>query len=83
MIRFHDDWEDDEDADLPEEDEGDDLDECPRCGRSIYDDSERCPRCGQYLSREEVGPTTSQPLWVRVAAVILLGIMVYELARFF
>ena len=79
MIQFHDGWEDDEaenEDDHPAGDDGDDdLDECPRCGRSIYDDSERCPRCGQYLSREEA--VERRPWWVVLGAVACLGMVVY------
>lgn len=74
MIRFHDDWEDDEPEDKGEAGE-DDLDECPRCGRSIYDDSVRCPRCGEYLSREEGGP--AKPWWVVAGALGCLAMVVY------
>ena len=73
MIRFHDDWEDDPDA-APGDDE-DDLDDCPRCGRSIYDDSERCPHCGKYLSREE--PGRRQPWWVVAGVMACLAMTIY------
>lgn len=84
MIRFHDHWDEDEDgAGTDDPDDGDDLDECPRCGLSVDEDSMRCPRCGQPVSPGGAGSTTGQPLWVRVVALILLGIMFYELARHF
>lgn len=70
MIQLHEGWDDDDD-----EDDDSDLDECPNCGRSIYDDSERCPECGTYLSREV--PSARHPWWVTVGAVVSLLMVVY------
>ena len=75
MIQLHDGREDDDDDDSAGDDSDNDLDECPRCGRLIFDDSERCPRCGVYLSREETG--ARHPWWVTVGAVVSLLMVVY------
>ena len=43
----------------PEEDDeenlcgNDDVDDCPHCGKTIYEDSEQCPHCGTYLNGSE------------------------------
>ena len=71
MIQFHDGWQDEDD----EASDEDDLDECPRCGRLIYDDSERCPKCGTYVTREE-GRST-RPWWVTLGALICLAMVAY------
>ena len=82
MLAWHDGW-DEDDHDLGDEDDSeDDLDECPRCGRLIYGDSERCPKCGKYLTRDELPPTTRQPIWVKVVALVCLAMMLSWILRF-
>ena len=84
MIRFHDDWDEADDDPVDEDDDAeDDLDECPRCGRSIYGDSAQCPRCGHYASREELPARTRQPWWVQVAAIVCLAMVVYWVVFFY
>ncbi len=72
MIQFHDGWEDE--GDEASEDDAD-LDECPRCGRLIYDDSDRCPKCGTYVTREEV--RSVRPWWVVAGSLVCLAMVVY------
>ena len=67
MIRLVDDDIDDE--------WGDETDECPRCGASIYDDSERCFRCGHYLSREDA--PARKPWWVVAGVLVCLGMVTW------
>ena len=68
-----DDYED-EDWDDEEFDE-ENLDEpvipCPYCGAEMLEDSPQCPVCGNYISAEDL-PTTSQPLWIVLTAVVCL-----------
>ncbi len=66
---------DDSDAETWDDEEGDDLDECPHCGASIHDDSERCPRCGRYLSREDA--PRRQPWWVVAGVVACLALVTW------
>ena len=65
--------EDDEDWDEEYDEEG--LDElvipCPYCGEEMLEDSPQCPSCGNYISAEDL-PTTSQPLWVILTAIVCL-----------
>jgi uncharacterized paraquat-inducible protein A len=60
------------------DDEDDSTDNCPHCGRSIYDDSERCPNCGMYLSREYT-PPARKPWYVILGAIVSLGIVAWWL----
>ncbi len=73
MIQFHDGWEDEDEGEASGDD--DDLDECPRCGRLIYDDSERCPKCGAYVTREE--GRSGRPWWVVAGSLVCLAMVVY------
>ena len=78
MPRFHDDdWDDEGDLEESEDPEPhsqyDELtDECPYCGKPIYDDSVRCPRCENYLSRE--GAPQRRPLWIAIGVVLALAV---------
>ena len=66
---------------LEEDEEWDDaydeeeLDEplipCPYCGVEMLEESPQCPSCGNYISAEDL-PTTSQPTWVILTAVVCL-----------
>ncbi len=79
MLQIHRD-EDDPEEEATAFDDG--LEECPRCGHLIYHDSELCPRCGKYLSREELATTTSQPMWVKVGALVCLAMTLYWILHF-
>lgn len=62
------------DDDISYEDEdGDETDDCPYCGASIYDDAEQCPACGQYLSQEDA--PRRKPWWVIVGALVCLYVV--------
>lgn len=51
---------------------GDELIDCPECGRAVYDQAELCPDCGHALSREPRG----LPNWaIIVVGVILAGFL--------
>ena len=53
-----------------EYDDGDDAtDECPYCGRAIYDDAVQCPHCGNYVSKEDA-PRERLPIWVMLGFVL-------------
>ena len=77
MMRLHKNDDDDDPDDGPDDD---DLDECPECGRLIFDDMVRCPRCGHDLGLTGPG-RSSQPGWVRVVALVLVTLMLYGVAR--
>jgi hypothetical protein len=64
------DWYDDDDA--PDEDE---VGRCPECGDSVHSIADRCPACGYWLSdadRRAIWIGESKPVWLRVAAIIVL-----------
>ncbi len=52
------------------DDDEDDQQPCPYCGRAIYDDAERCPHCENYLSQEDA--PRRQPIWIVVCVVLCL-----------
>jgi predicted nucleic acid-binding Zn ribbon protein len=57
-------------ADEYEEDYDDETtDECPYCGRGIYDDAVQCPHCGNYVSKEDA-PRQRMPLWIIIGIVL-------------
>jgi hypothetical protein len=64
-----------EDEEWDEEDGEDGLGEpvipCPYCGEEMLEESPQCPACGNYISSEDL-PTTSQPLWVVLTAIVCL-----------
>lgn len=66
-----------DDADL--EDDLDDTEPCPHCGRRIYADGDWCPRCGHGL---DGGRSAVLPTWAVVTAVlVLLAFVLVLLAR--
>jgi hypothetical protein len=77
LARLHDDRDDEGDLDESEDPEPDTDDaelteECPHCGKPIYEDSGRCPHCENYLSREDAPPR--RPLWVIIGVVLALAV---------
>ena len=58
------------DDDYGDEDD-DTTDECPYCGRGIYDDTVQCPQCGNYLSEEDA-PRQRMPLWIVIGVFLAL-----------
>ena len=65
--------EDDEawDEEFDEENLNEPVIPCPYCGEEMLEDSPQCPACRNYISAEDL-PTTSQPLWVVLPAVVCL-----------
>jgi len=85
MTQGHDDADDDEDEDdndWSDEDSDSDVIRCPACGEDVYEDSPRCPACGKYLSEED-HPTSDQPRWVMITAVVVLLVMLSCIASYF
>lgn len=77
MSYFDDETEDEYVDDLPEGDPGvDDEREptvvCSNCGSEIPEIAWRCPKCGE-IPTDEFGQTTTQPRWISVTVLILLG----------
>jgi hypothetical protein len=64
-----------EDEELDDDYDEEELDEplvpCPYCGVEMLEESPQCPSCGNYISAEDL-PTTSQPTWVILTAVVCL-----------
>ena len=56
----------DDDYDDPEDDA---TQECPYCGREVYDDAVQCPQCGNYLSKEDA-PRSRMPLWIVLGFIL-------------
>lgn len=75
----------DEDRDAPDQADldrfGGDSDECPSCGRSLYDDASICPHCLEVIDRASSGCCGGggrfgrPPLWL----VVTLGLVVAAL----
>lgn len=71
------------DAHRRRRDEDDDSVRCARCGKTILATSLRCPECGVHFQGEAQDfihpsdrPSTAKPLWVIVAAILLLIVFV-------
>jgi predicted nucleic acid-binding Zn ribbon protein len=60
-----------DEADMDEE--GDETDPCPACGKPIYEDSIRCPHCGEYVHLEHA--PSPQATWFWIALLLALVIV--------
>ena len=49
---------------------------CPNCGYEMLEIAHQCLRCGEIPTREFV-PRSTQPRWVILTALLLLGIMLF------
>lgn len=81
MPRFNNDELDDDLYDEFDEDQmSDDDDEptvlCASCGFEMLEIAYQCPRCGEIPSRE-FQRTSSQPRWVILTALILIGALLF------
>ena len=77
MSHFDDETDEEYVDDLPEADPGFDDDEeptvlCSNCGLEILEIAWRCPHCGE-IPTGEFRQTATQPRWVFVTVLILLG----------
>ena len=72
-----DDESDDDWDDAPPEDDEPEI-PCRNCGELMLETSPRCPACGNYPSDEESKPS-SMPMWVRILAAILAGLMLWAI----
>ena len=74
------DWHhEDDDADEPE------TGPCPECGELVYDFGEKCPACGYWLTgadRRRIWRSESVPVWVKVAAVLVLVALILGILAF-
>lgn len=72
---------DDHDADLFDDEDGDELAECPACGAAIFADAERCPSCGHWISRSERidRDERRQRLWKLVAGLLAVLLVLWLL----
>jgi uncharacterized paraquat-inducible protein A len=64
----------DDEADEPDDDEP--TVQCSNCGFERLEIIHQCPRCGELPTRE-FNPTSTQPQWVYVTALILLIALVW------
>ncbi len=55
---------------------------CPACGTSLYDDVAICYKCGHALSAREEGKR-GQPLWIKIIALVLIGVIVMNFIGLF
>jgi hypothetical protein len=53
---------------------------CPHCKVEIDEESEQCPKCGMFISKEDP-PGGKWPLWVAIAAILLLLAFVLSIFR--
>lgn len=73
------DYDDDPDAPLDQDldnDEEDELIDCPACGQSIYDDTEKCPYCGDWIVAT-AGSTARNRIWILGAILALMSMIVF------
>lgn len=69
------DWDDSEfDEDEPDQDDENNTDTCPHCGREIYDDCERCPHCENYLTNS-AGRSSRRPWWLIIGVTLCLYVI--------
>jgi ribosomal protein L37E len=50
---------------------GDEMIQCPHCGRQIYDQAELCPHCGMAIERAP----GRVPAWTIAVVVVMLGLI--------
>ena len=59
-----------------EDDDSVDMEECPNCGKQIYDQAGYCPHCRDHVV---VGQGTHRkPGWIIVVAIVLLVILLWK-----
>jgi len=67
-----------DDPDPSDQDQDDDdataTDDCPHCGKSIYESAEFCHHCGKYISKEDTPPR--QPGWYSIGVVLCIVLIV-------
>ncbi|VTR98712.1 hypothetical protein [Tuwongella immobilis] len=74
---------DDDEDDFDDESEDAEPIVCPNCRRHNDPNAEACRYCGYFLDddleSDELPPRTSQPMWVVLTALVLLGLMLWGL----
>lgn len=71
------DWESEDgeldDDDLVDSGDAEELQDCPYCGKRIYEDAEQCPECGMYLDGADA-PPQRRPLWITLGIALCLAV---------
>lgn len=71
---------DESDMDSDDGDEFAEMENCPHCGKRVYESAEQCPACGNYLSQED-RRGFSQPKWIVATVLVLLAIVLFGWIR--
>ena len=58
---------DESDMDPQGDDQDEDTEPCPKCGKKVFVGSEWCPYCGRTISPQSGG---KKSLWIAVVAVV-------------
>jgi ribosomal protein L37E len=72
------------DLDWADDDEDDDLIDCPACGRSFHADAIRCPYCGWFVTEESAAEQRARGwFWpVMVGLLVALILVMWHGLRF-
>ena len=67
-------------------DAGDELaeaEDCPYCGKSVYENADRCPHCGSFISFEDAPRHPKAWIIVGVVVCVMLVLIVWVVLRYF
>ncbi|MHC4445263.1 MAG: TFIIB-type zinc ribbon-containing protein [Planctomycetota bacterium] len=69
-----------DDSDLPQEidlgfGDGDDIIDCPSCGKSLYEDADLCPYCGYWILQDSPAAQRSRGWFWPVMVAILIAVI--------
>jgi predicted Zn-ribbon and HTH transcriptional regulator len=79
-------------AGFDDEDDGDEVSDCPECGAEVYLIGDRCPKCGYWFTKDDRASmrrsrgVQSEMRFVKIAAALLgvilvLGLLVAAIMR--
>lgn len=66
------------DEDLVDDEEGfgeSQVEQCPSCGREVFEDADQCPHCGDWISLDHVQARNRSGWFIAVMIMAILGLL--------
>lgn len=64
---------------VEDEDDGDDLLQCPSCHLAVHEETQQCPHCGDWITPVYPNEGSRRILWVIMVVVLIVALLALTL----